>query len=188
MEEFSASTFVKIGETIEKLRADWARGPKDKLVDLVGFDVDLLNLVMTNCQKIGLTVAASHANRLRDDLSREGATYTTATIASRFEFILDTIMIEMRQNVFMYIPRGRSGRYGLEQPFGESVAKQFPSASFDAKEAGNCFAAGRYTACVFHLMRGLEVVLAAFAAIFAVPSDHTNWHNIIERLESKIRD
>jgi hypothetical protein len=37
-------------------------------------------------------------------------------------------------------------------------------------------------------MRVLELGLAAFATVFNVSSDHTNWHNIIEQIESKIRD
>jgi hypothetical protein len=62
------------------------------------------------------------------------------------------------------------------------------AASFDVKEAGNCFASGRFTACVFHLMRVLEIGLIVFAKVFpAVPTSKENWQQIIEKIESEIR-
>jgi hypothetical protein len=72
-------------------------------------------------------------------------------------------------------------------PFGFETAKAFPRALRDILLAGNCFACGYNDACVFHLMRVLEKGLAALAAVFAEPFKHENWHNVIERLESKIR-
>ena len=72
--------------------------------------------------------------------------------------------------------------------FGAEAASGFPSAAFDISEAGKCFALNRPTACVFHLMRVLEIGLGVFAKHFAVPSDHTNWHNIIEGIEKAVRN
>jgi hypothetical protein len=42
-------------------------------------------------------------------------------------------------------------------PFGNEVAVAFPSATYDIREASNCFALERWPACVFHLMRTLEI-------------------------------
>jgi len=47
---------------------------------------------------------------------------------------------------------------------GENVIQKLPDLRDDASEAGNCFAFGRYTACVFHLMRIMEVIVQKFAA------------------------
>ena len=49
------------------------------------------------------------------------------------------------------------------------------------------FALEQNDACVFHLMRILERVLGTLAFKFNVPFERTNWHNIIEELEAKIR-
>jgi hypothetical protein len=57
----------------------------------------------------------------------------------------------------------------------------------DMTIAGNCHACGFNDACVFHLMRVLEKGLAALAAVFSESFTYENWHNIIERIESKIR-
>lgn len=72
--------------------------------------------------------------------------------------------------------------------FGNQVDTQFPSSSFEIAEAGKSFAIGRYTACVFHLMRALEKPLCAFAKVFNIPFAHSNWGPIIDQLESKIND
>lgn len=60
---------------------------------------------------------------------------------------------------FFYIPKSQIHTYQQEKLFGNEVYDKFPSAQSDIKEAGNCYAMGRYTACVFHLMRTLEVAV-----------------------------
>lgn len=72
--------------------------------------------------------------------------------------------------------------------FGGDVANAFPSATFDISESGKCFALGRNTACVFHLMRALELGLSALGAVFGVSLAHTNWAPALDQIESKIRD
>jgi len=46
----------------------------------------------------------------------------------------------------------------------------------------------RNTACVFHLMRVLEIGLTALGDTFGVSLSHTNWAPAIEQIESKIRE
>lgn len=71
--------------------------------------------------------------------------------------------------------------------FGNEVAASFPSCCFDVREAANCYALERWAACVFHLMRTLEIALSALADRFGVSHDKGNWHNVIEGIESKVR-
>ncbi|MDX1292671.1 MAG: hypothetical protein R3265_07675 [Hyphomonas sp.] len=47
--------------------------------------------------------------------------------------------------------------------FGLDVERKFPDATDDIVEAGKCLALRRNTACVFHLMRAMEVMIAALA-------------------------
>ena len=78
--------------------------------------------------------------------------------------------------------------YDERVPMGDSVSDSFPSTAFDAVETYRCFALNRNTACVFHLMRIMEIGLCTFADRFNVSSDHTNWHNIIESIEKAVRE
>ncbi len=75
-----------------------------------------------------------------------------------------------------------------EPVFGADVEGAFPGASYDIEEAAKCLAFRRSTACVFHLMRVLELGLAAMARKFKVPHEREQWNNMIEGIESKIKD
>jgi hypothetical protein len=37
-------------------------------------------------------------------------------------------------------------------------------------------------------MRALEIGLSCLAKVFGISVDHTNWHNVIEQIEARIRD
>jgi hypothetical protein len=70
----------------------------------------------------------------------------------------------------------------------EPVFVSFPGAKYDSVEALRAFALGRNTACVFHLMRVLELVLTALGAVFGVSLAHTNWAPAIDQIESRVRE
>jgi hypothetical protein len=60
------------------------------------------------------------------------------------------------QNRFMMIPGEQAKYYNNHELFGPEMATKFPKANTEITEAGNCYATGNYTACVFHLMRAVE--------------------------------
>jgi hypothetical protein len=72
--------------------------------------------------------------------------------------------------------------------FGADVSKAFPSARYDLREAGNCYAVDCNTAAIFHLMRVSEYGLRALARDrrVTVPSgvlELATWEQIIKSLE-----
>jgi hypothetical protein len=57
------------------------------------------------------------------------------------------------------------------------VTTNFSSTSFDIEEAGKCFATGRNTATVMHLMRVMEIGLKAAAIGMNVPDpEKATWN------------
>ena len=64
---------------------------------------------------------------------------------------------ELEDHCFLYLPPDKIEFYDNERPFGDNVYNNFPSVRKELKEAGNCLALGLNTACVFHLMRVVEV-------------------------------
>jgi hypothetical protein len=71
-------------------------------------------------------------------------------------------LTETKGLLFIQIAVSAAEYYRATSPlFGGDVDLKFASASFEISEAGKCFALGRYTACVFHLMRVMEVALDA---------------------------
>lgn len=80
--------------------------------------------------------------------------YTAKHLIKELERRVDD---ELNNIVFGYIPFNKVSYFGKENLFGKEVFDNFPSAQEDIKSAGNCFAHNQNTACVFHLMRAVEV-------------------------------
>jgi len=72
--------------------------------------------------------------------------------------------------------------------FGEDVSNRFPSTDFELQEETKCYATGRYTAAVFHLMRVLEVGLAALAANIGVDPENRTWEAILNGMQTKLNE
>lgn len=69
--------------------------------------------------------------------------------------------------------------------FGFQVARAFPSAKTDIQESISCYILGRHTACVFHLMRVLEIALKSFGDWLGVPLlKSPTWGEIINSIEN----
>ncbi|SRR6266566_618215 len=81
--------------------------------------------------------------------------------------------------------------YRAQTLFGELVATQFPSAATDIVEAGKCLAFDRATACVFHLMRVMEVGLRVLAGSLndprLDPKINPTWHNILKKGDEELQ-
>jgi len=108
----------------------------------------------------------------------------------------DTIRRELDTKLFLAIPNRTLGDlFENPRPFDKegisSVSERFPDANYDMQEAANCLALSRSTACVCHLMRVLEVGLAALAAdpVIGVPwPDQNNWQDVINAIEGRIKE
>src|SRR3954452_1641436 len=74
--------------------------------------------------------------------------------------------------------------------FGENFTKALPSTVYEIDEAGKCHALGRSTACVFHLMRSLEIGVRATARCLGIPDPsrpaERNWGNILRSVKDEI--
>jgi hypothetical protein len=64
----------------------------------------------------------------------------------------------------------------------------YPNALYDAREAGNCFALERFTACVYHLMRVAEFGLVSIARTVGVEEEKINkgWDGCLHGIQSEI--
>lgn len=182
MNQFSAHRAFITGMLLERLISIATQykdvNPEGAKKILSGIDEEI--------SKIGLKISLKASEHVISRLNSNDP--ERVEFRSSVTQLSNVIRWEMEQHLFLWVPSSRAERYDKEEPFGKSVFECYPSARFDIKEAGSSFAAGRFTACVFHLMRALEIALSAFADIFHVPADHTNWNTIIEGIESRIRD
>jgi len=72
--------------------------------------------------------------------------------------------------------------------FGDVVEAKFSNMAEDISESGKCLALGRPTACVFHLMRVMEIGVRRFGDVLGVTlADDKNWQNILDEINKAIR-
>jgi hypothetical protein len=72
--------------------------------------------------------------------------------------------------------------------FGEAVAKKFKGAGADIHNAGNCLALAQPTACVFHLMRAMELVVRQLSKRLKVTiTPQATWRQMTGQMDDKIK-
>ena len=136
------------------------------------------------CESLGLTMTVKSIDRLLEGLKAEPPV-SGEELQRRLDDLSERLSDEFASILFLSVRPELAAYYDKVNLFGDSVAANFPSAAFDIEEAGKCLALGRGTACVFHLMRVLEVGLYAMAKQFNVTPEE-NWHNAIEQIQSEV--
>ena len=150
-----------------------------------------LKRVVVELSTIGLRITSETANEVISELEN-------VSIRHNFQWLMDQVKAierlskkEIEGKAFFYVPEERIKFFPKKSDphiFGKAVGDAFPSAMQDVAESGVCLALDRGTACVFHLMRVLEIGLTTLGAKFGVSLAHTNWAPAIEEIESKIRE
>jgi hypothetical protein len=142
-----------------------------------------LRAISEELNVIGLRISKRFAERISSDVD-------SAKVGDidRFTDVLEeALLIECDELSFIYVSSGKLKTYDRKDLFGSAVLALFPDAEFDIKEAGNCLALERNTACVFHCMRILEHGLYRLAKKFKVPFNHKTWSDVILPIEKAIR-
>jgi hypothetical protein len=188
-----------ISEVISALRNLWTSGSmadttgidKGKRQSLLsatrGYLAELDNL----CLALDLPVSRLHIKDLflAIDVLQSGIVPSDVTdVVDRGCAILSSnLQKEMSLKMYFTLPHDKAEVFD-KGDFGADVSDAFPSAGFDISESCKCYALGRNTGCVFHLMRVMEIGLGILAKRFGLPCDHTNWDTIINRTEKAIGD
>jgi hypothetical protein len=98
---------------------------------------------------------------------------------------------ETKERVFLALSPQETEDYRYPAKKWQAVIRCFPDAEFDIEEAGRCLALGRNTACVFHLMRTVEVGLRALGASLNDPNldpkSNPSWEAILAKCDQELR-
>ena len=112
-------------------------------------------------------------------------------LALLFRELHNSIVSDLSSAYFLAINPDRRPFYQhTSPPFGKEVETRFQGVASDIAAASRCFALDEWTACVFHLMRVLEIGLRWLAADVGLPHsavENENWKNVIDQIESAIR-
>ena len=136
--------------------------------------VDTLQVVMT-----GMSL-----DRLIEDAQKPEFSYER--LAEAIEDVDARLKDELRLITVYVLDYSKAKYFETGQDlFGADVAQKFQSAAFEIDEAGKCLAVHRSTACVFHLMRVLEIGIRALARCLAIPDPTKPSERIKDGIESR---
>ena len=200
MERFYAEKFLHIVRAMERLKELTADDPictfsqlrneflattrpLSKLLKEIGFQMSLLNLEKTERD----LKKAKTEDDFTGFLGIGGAQGIFTSIENLSQRIQDEFSLTL-----CFILNAEKGRlYSQTQPLlGELAQGKFPELATDISEAGKCFAVGRYTACVFHLMRIMEVGVQKLGVSFTGDRGivDKDWQKILNAIRCKLND
>jgi len=175
MLRFRADLFVVTGSTLAALREVSAGGGLQDHVlqeNVIESVKGLLVEIRDDCASAGLKMSVLLVDNfvLNDK--------TTYSDAGRFVHELgERITDELTLCLFMQVPTDRASYYADTPQFGDKVSQKFPKAVTDIQEAAKCYATGRSTASVFHLMRVMEHAVQFLGKKLGISLvGQKNWH------------
>jgi hypothetical protein len=181
--------------------ANFARAPSDPIVDR-DFIVSI-TVCLDGLHKLGAAIELDSSLLAQiSDLRGETESGTCALAAmllrDRLATIIKGVNDNLRSRKFMYVPRDQAAYWDNIDLFGDDFIIGFPRAALlEMMEAGNCYSAGRWTACVFHSMRVAEYGLRILAKRLNVtithkgkqcPLEYGDWNTVITGIKKKIAD
>src|SRR5258708_19689687 len=93
----------------------------------------------------------------------------------------------MDRDLICVIDRGDGVLVAGGHVSGEAVTDAFPSAITDIEEAGKCLAFDRNAACIFHLMRVMEVGLKALGQRLDINTAYKpGWEGILKKAHGQM--
>jgi HEPN domain-containing protein len=116
-----------------------------------------------SCKPLQLQSALAYIVRMRRVLDRlylDNILETPKIIADMQNAMKEfgaRVLDELNSRTFMFIPPQRVEFWSEAPLLSKKVQRRYRKACDDMVEAGKCLAAGRFTACVFHLMRVAEI-------------------------------
>lgn len=112
--------------------------------------------------------------------------------AGELDLLIEVVQSELKGKLFLFVPPHRAKFYESDKLVSPAVKTAFPSACRELGEAGNCFAAARYTAAVFHAMRaaeiGIRVLAKELGVTFSYSLELAEWGKIAGELEPRINE
>lgn len=115
-------------------------------------------------------------------------------IHNQITVLIEAIESELCFRRFAYVPTCKAEILDRMAHDWEMIWAQFPLTKTDSQEAVYCYALGRNTACVFHLMRVAEIGLRALAREMRIvlPKkkllEWAQWQDIIKEMNKAVDD
>ncbi|SRR6266478_308709 len=133
---------------------------------------------------------------LEQEILKQTVDRRESVLHARLKAILKGVEHNLDLRRFMFIPAEQAPYWNSFFTLGDEFLITFPhDAKVELQELGNCFCAGRWTACVLHSMRLAEHGLRKLAKSFKIkisdrgkicPIEYGDWNKIITEIRNKI--
>lgn len=143
-----------------------------------------LDEFLTDARLTDLDLTTKGADRLRREL---GPDMSMADLAHRLQEVEQRLYDELSSRQFFYVENRNVPYYDEPLKGWDDVPDKFPSVISDIEEAGKCLSLSRATACVFHLMRVMEVGLQRLAKDLGIPYA-PSWESYINQINTKVAE
>lgn len=194
MEKFSVGPLYAIAKMFGQMQIMFAQYQQDanKAKEIAFLPTNARQTLRKNlrqirmyCVKLDLKVAVACIEDALLDLKSE--LFLPERLDRIYTELDNNIRRDMQTALFFHVPFALREFYKPKALFGQEVANRFPRANYDIEEAGTCYAFGRSTACVFHLMRVMEIGVQTFGRLLGVefPEDK-EWGKILSIASGKI--
>jgi hypothetical protein len=169
MNEFFVSELYSFMETLSEAESSLARDADAEVSTNDRNRILQTTLaIWRHCQNAGLGAPSDSLTFLCGQLMRrvsdpEYENYgKSGAIYQDIKTFRQSLINALEPKCFLYMPASDAVYYDQKDLFG--VKRKFPTANKELKAAGNCYATTNYTACVFHLMRAVEIGAKAMVA------------------------
>jgi hypothetical protein len=192
----NATRFAGLGQAIEHFNFQPLIIPTAEHASMIADAQELRDL----SEALELPVCMAQATRVlellaRVDLSKPGLAAfdkgATMLLSTALGAISSNIRDELGARLCVTILPSKSEYLKPKEPlFGSEVQAKFSSVTYEIEEAAKCLAFERSTACVFHLMRVLEVGIKSAARCLniadPVKDAERNWGAMLRALKSEM--
>jgi hypothetical protein len=148
------------------------------------------------CEELGWRASLTKTSLTHSHINHAVEVIDWSSLSADLRNVSDMVLGDMWDSVLVKVSMPYAAYVNSETLISEDFAKNFPSATEDIKEAGNCIAVDCGTAAVFHLMRGVEWGMRALCVDLKVldvprknvtiPIAFAEWERIIEQLNPAV--
>lgn len=155
---------------------------KKDLTDLT----EHMKRLLVHCDKVEVKYPSHLINNNILPLLKTECTY--GDVLSSYNELQRSIEFEFEQNICVILTQNKSKFItDVDLIFNSLIREKIPETAYEIEQAKKCFAFGIYTACVFHLMRVLELGLVNMGKIFSIDTI-SNWKTAIDQIDSAVRN
>jgi hypothetical protein len=139
--------------------------------------------------ELNFPLSARQSQRIATRCEDDKKVITNQEIATMTTELVNRLADECERLHFLCLSDAEQRLYAPEAPlFGEEVEAKLPLIAEDTAEAGRCLSLSRPTACVFHLMRIMEVATQKLGDALGITLvDQKNWQNILDETNKAIK-